>query len=66
MSNQIELLLNSTSESPSERLSAVELVLNAEAENESFFKLKIFDKEDMLNPIIEERVQNSTLIATDF
>lgn len=66
VSNQVEVLLNSTSESPSERLSAVELVLSAEAGNESFLKLKIFDKEDMLNPIIEERVQNSTLIATDF
>lgn len=66
ISNQVAVLLNSTSESPSERLSAVELTLNGEAANESFLKLKIFDKEDMLNPIIEERVQNSTIIPTDF
>lgn len=66
VSNQVEILLNSTSESPSERLSAVELILKADAANESFLKLKIFDKEDMLNPIIEERVQNSTIIPTDF
>lgn len=66
VSNQAEILLSATSESPSERLSAVELVLSAEAGNESFLKLKIFDKEDMLNPIIEERVQNSTIIPTDF
>lgn len=66
VSNQVEILLNSTSESPSERLSAVELVLSAEAGSESFLKLKIFDKEDMLNPIIEERAQNDTLISTDF
>jgi len=66
VSNQVEILLNSTSESPSERLSAVELILKVDAANESFLKLKIFDKEDMLNPIIEERVQNSTIIPTDF
>lgn len=66
MSNQVEILLNSTSESPSERLSAVELILNGEAANESFLKLKIFDKEDMLNPIIEERAENKTIISNDF
>ena len=66
VSNEEEVLLNSTSESPSERLTGVELILNSEAANESFLKLKIFDKEDMLNPIIEERVQNNTIIPTDF
>lgn len=66
VSNLEEILMNSTSESPSERLSAVELILNGDAANESFLKLKIFDKEDTLNPIIEERVQNSTIIPTDF
>lgn len=66
VSNQIEIILNSTSESPSDRLFAVELILKADAANESFLKLKIFDKEDLLNPIIEERVQNSTIIPTDF
>ena len=29
-------------------------------------KLKIFDIDDMLNPLIEERIQNNTLIQTDF
>lgn len=66
VSNQVEILLNSTSESPSERLSAVELTLNGDAAMESFLKLKIFDKEDTLNPIIEERVENKTIISTDF
>lgn len=66
VSNQVEITLNSTAESPSERISPVELTLSSEAGAVSFLKLKIFDKEDMLNPIIEERVQNSTLIATDF
>jgi hypothetical protein len=44
----------------------IELTLGAEANNEQFLKLKVFDKEDMLNPLIEERVQNNTLIQTDF
>lgn len=66
VSNQITLTLNATSESPSERLSSVELTLNADTATESFLKLKIFDKTDELNPIIEERVQNSTIIPTDF
>jgi uncharacterized protein (TIGR02687 family) len=66
VSNQVEFVLNSTSESPSERLSAIELTLNGDAVMESFLKLKIFDKEDMLNPIIEERVENKTIISNDF
>jgi uncharacterized protein (TIGR02687 family) len=66
VSNQEEKILNSTSESPSERLLSVELILNGEAASESFLKLKIFDKEDMLNPIVEERVENKSIISNDF
>jgi len=65
-SNEEELVLNFTSESPSERLLRVELTLSAEVASESFLKLKIFDAEDKLNPLIEERIQNSTIIPTDF
>ncbi|MFB9056532.1 BREX-1 system phosphatase PglZ type A [Mariniflexile ostreae] len=66
VSNEEELLLNFTSESPSERLFRVELILSAEAAREPFLKLKLFDTDDKLNPIIEERVQNMTIIPTDF
>ncbi|WP_420378797.1 BREX-1 system phosphatase PglZ type A [Gilvibacter sp.] len=66
VSNEEEILLNATSESPRERISRIELTLSAAASSESFLKLKIFDIEDSLNPIIEERVQNSTLIQPDF
>lgn len=66
VSNEEALVLNFTSESPSERLSRVELTLSAEAANESFLKLKIFDTEDKLNPLLEERIQNNTLIQPDF
>lgn len=66
VSNIEELVLNATSESPSERLSRVELTLSPKAASETFLKLKVFDIEDKLNPIIEERVQNNTIIPTDF
>jgi uncharacterized protein (TIGR02687 family) len=66
VSNEEQFLLNFTSESPSERMVRVELTLAADADNEQFLKLKVFDIEDMLNPLIEERVQNNTLIQTDF
>ena len=65
-SNVVELSLNSTSESPGDRLTNIELITNSEAENEGVLKLKIFDIEDMLNPLIEELVQNNTLIQADF
>ena len=66
VSNEEELVLNFTSESPSERLSRIELTLSTAAGSESFLKLKIFDVNDKLNPLIEERVQNNTIIPTDF
>jgi len=66
VSNEQIILLNSTEEAPSERMHRVDLNLLAHAAKESFLKLKIFDIEDKLNPILEELVQNSTLIQTDF
>lgn len=60
------VVLNSTEEAPSERMHRVDLTLAAAAAKESFLKLKVFDVEDKLNPLIEELVQNSTLIQTDF
>ena len=42
VSNVIELSLSSTSESPGDRLTNVELITNAEAANESILKLKVF------------------------
>jgi uncharacterized protein (TIGR02687 family) len=66
VSNEEHITLNFTSEAPSERMARVELLLAAEASNEAFLKLKIFDNEDKLNPLIEERIQNNTLIQTDF
>jgi uncharacterized protein (TIGR02687 family) len=66
VSNEEQITLNFSSEAPSERMGRIELLLAAEAANESFLKLKIFDTEDRLNPLIEERIQNNTLIQNDF
>lgn len=66
VSNDENLLLNFTSEYPSERMARIELTLAADTVSETFLKLKIFDVDDMLNPLIEERIQNNTLIQTDF
>jgi hypothetical protein len=66
VSNEITYTLNSTSDSPTERAIKIELILSSNTPIDAFLKLKIFDVEDKLNPIIEERVQNNTLIQSDF
>ncbi|MCD8401438.1 PglZ domain-containing protein, partial [Tenacibaculum finnmarkense] len=66
VTNIVEVVLNSTSEAPSDRLKNIELVLIPAFSNESIFKLKIFDTEDLLNPLIEELVTNNTLLGQDF
>jgi hypothetical protein len=66
VSNTVEIVLNSTSEAPSDRLTNIELVLMAEFSTESIFKLKVFDTEDLLNALIEELVTNNTLLGQDF
>lgn len=65
-SNKVQLTLNSTSELPTERTKRIELILASSAATESFLKLKVFDDADKLNPLIEEIVQNNTLIQSDF
>ena len=59
-------VMNFTSDSPSERMLRIELVLSATGSNASILKLKVFDTEDKLNPIIEEIIENKTLIKADF
>lgn len=66
VSNTVDVVLNSTSEAPSDRLTNIELIVQAAFSNESIFKLKVFDMDDMLNPLIEELVINNTLLAQDF
>lgn len=66
VSNEVNLHMSSTADSPSERMHRLELILMSAAANESFLKLKVFDIKDKLNPIIEKRVDNNTLIQQDF
>ncbi len=65
VSNKVQLLLNSTNELPSERIFTVSLSLNTKVA-ETLLKLKIYDKDDLLNPLMEEIVKNNTLIERDF
>ena len=65
VSNKVQLLLNSTNELPSERIFTVSLSLNTKMA-ETLLKLKIYDKDDLLNPLMEEIVKNNTLIERDF
>lgn len=66
VSNEAQITLNSTSDVPSERMHRLELTLSSSAVQENFLKLKVFDLDDRLNPLIEELVKNNTLIETDF
>ncbi len=66
VSNEVFITLNSTEEAPSERTHRVELTLLPSAAKEPLLKLKVFDIDDRLNALIEELVQNNTLIQTDF
>ena len=66
VSNEATVTMDSTADAPSERTRRVELTLSQEASNETILKLKIFSFDDKLNPLIEELVQNNTLIQSEF
>lgn len=66
VSNEATVTMDSTAEAPSERTKRVELTLAHEAANENILKLKVFSYDDKLNPLIEEFVQNNTLIQSEF
>jgi uncharacterized protein (TIGR02687 family) len=65
VSNKVQLSLNSVSELPSDRIYTISLSLITKT-TESILKLKIYDKDDSLNPLVEENVKNNTLIERDF
>jgi hypothetical protein len=54
-----------TSQLPNDRIFTTVLTLNTKV-LDTVLKLKVFDKEDLLNPLIEESVKNNTLIERDF
>jgi len=66
VSNEQTIVMNSTSDSPTDRQHRFELTLSRAAASETFLKLRVVDTDDRLNPLIEERIENSTLIQQDF
>lgn len=61
-----ELTLNSTdSENLNNRVYELSLNLNKSVSS-SMLQLRVYDVEDMLNPIIKENVKNNTIIEQDF
>ena len=69
VSNEIDIILDSPSDLPTERVKEIILNLNAKAGGDSFFYLKIYDKQkdpNKLNPLVNEKVINQTLIQSDF
>lgn len=66
VSGQVEITLDSVSENPLQRSHNFELTLLPGAASSSWLKLKVFDKNDLLNPLIEEVAENNTLIEKDF
>ena len=66
LSNEVSVELNSVAEAPSERMQSVELTMAVHSGNQSMVKLKIRDVEDLLNPLEEHLIINSTLIEPDF
>ncbi|HEY5590264.1 MAG TPA: BREX-1 system phosphatase PglZ type A [Paludibacter sp.] len=65
VSNTMTVTMNRTGELPADRVFLIPLALNTKTSS-SVLRLKIFDKEDMLNPLIEESVKNNTLVERDF
>lgn len=66
VSNEEEIVMDATSDLPSARSYTCTLNLLSSAGQQTVLKLKIFDKSDPLNPLIEENVINTTLIESDF
>ena len=59
------LRLNSTEPKPTNRIQHLSLVLNNKTTS-TILKLKIYDVEDKLNPLLERNITNNTLMARDF
>jgi len=66
VSNTVTVILNSTSDNPTDRMHRINLSLLPEAFDSSVLKLRVFDETDMLNPLIEHHVINKNLIEPDF
>ena len=66
VSNEVILLLDRTVEEPSGRMFRMDFNVSSGGQGHAFLKLKIFDEGDAMNPLKEVRIQNNTLIQSDF
>lgn len=69
VSSEINLVLDSTSELPTQRTKEIILNLSAKSSSSSIYYLKVFDQEkdpNKLNPLLKEKVINQTLIKSEF
>ncbi len=65
VSDLVYYTFESTSDQASVRTASLSISLNSEASSLRVLKLRIFDIDDDLNPLIEEQVINKTLIEKD-
>lgn len=65
VSNLVTMRFNSSDPKPNNRIQSATLVLNNNTSS-TILKLKVYDVEDRLNPLIEKNVTNNTLMARDF
>ena len=65
MCPEISMSLNSSDINLTNRQISIELILNKLTRGQ-ILKLRVYDVEDLLNPLIEENVRNNTLIEQDF
>jgi len=66
VSEEETIVLDAHSEDPTERKEKLVLTLGSEANNLTFCRLKIFDVEDRLNPLIDQKYSVQQLIERDF
>lgn len=66
VSKEEEILMDSASEFATDRIFNINLSITKPGFTQSALTLKVFDIEDVLNPLIEKPVINNTLIQTDF
>ncbi|MBE0654899.1 MAG: PglZ domain-containing protein, partial [Bacteroidales bacterium] len=66
VSDEKEMLMNSVSQNPSERMHDIILNLRPGLETTGILYLRIYDVEDSLNPLYEMKVVNESSISSDF
>lgn len=66
VSEEETITLDAQSEDPTERKEKLVLTLGSEANDLTFCRIKVFDVEDRLNPVIDQKYSIQQLIERDF